>query len=51
MTLQEKQVNELAKIFAGMTNSMMEFFENPQNKKEYQEWYLKKYGRLPAEVK
>ena len=25
--------------------------ENPQNKKEYQEWYLKKYGRLPAEVK
>lgn len=48
--LDDRQVTELANIFVNMADSIREFYDDPQNKKEYQDWYLKKYGRLPEEV-
>lgn len=50
MTLDDKQVTELAGAFKHMVNSLGEFFSDPQNKKKYNEWHLKKYGFLPKEM-
>lgn len=47
MKLTDNQITELAKNLA---DSIREFYENPQNAKEYQEWHLKKYGYLPGEA-
>lgn len=47
LTLDTNQVNELANIFVGMADSIREFFEEPQNKQKYREWYFKKYGCEP----
>ena len=49
MLLDEKQIMELAKPFVGMVDSLVEFYNDPQNQKKYQEWYVKKYGCLPEE--
>ena len=49
MLLETAQITELAKPFVAMADSMKEFFENPQNKQAYNEWYLRKYGHLPEE--
>ena len=50
MQLEEKQITELAKPFAKMVRTLEMFFDDPENKKKYQEWHLNKYGCLP-EVK
>lgn len=50
MQLNEKQIEELAGAFTKMVDSMREFFNDPQNKKQYQEWHLKKYGYMPEEA-
>lgn len=47
--LSERQVSELAKFSAKMVDSMIEFYQDSQNMKEYQDWHLKKYGCLPEE--
>lgn len=47
--LSERQVSELAKFSAKMVDSIIEFYQDEQNMKEYQDWHLKKYGRLPDE--
>ena len=47
--LSERQVSELAKFSAKMVDSIIEFYQDEQNMKEYQNWHLKKYGRLPEE--
>lgn len=44
MQLDERQVMELAKPFAKMTDTLTEFYNNPENMKKYREWYLRKYG-------
>jgi hypothetical protein len=46
MELKEKQIEELAR---GMVDSLRDFFNDPHNQKQYQEWHLKKYGCLPGE--
>lgn len=48
MLLDEKQATELAKPIAKMADALEEFFKDPQNKKKYREWHLKKYGCLPG---
>lgn len=50
MQLENRQITELASPFAKMVNSLEEFYKNPENKKKYKEWYLKKYGCEPKEV-
>ena len=50
MQLDDKQVMELAKPFAKMTNALTEFYNNLENMKKYREWYLKKYGVELSEV-
>lgn len=50
MTLDDKQVIELAGAFKHMVNSLGDFFSDPQNKKKYNEWHLKKYGFMPKEM-
>lgn len=51
MVLNDTLVTDLAKPFAKMVDKLGEFYSDPENKKKYQEWYLKKYGRMPDEVK
>ena len=50
MQLENTQVIDLAKPFAKMVDSLKEFYNNPENKRKYREWYLKKYGCEPKEV-
>ena len=50
MALEDKQVTELAKGCVSMVNSIREFFNDPQNRKKYNEWHLRKYGFLPEET-
>ena len=50
MLLNNEQVIELAQPFAKMLDSMREFYNDPENKQKYREWYLKKYGCEPKEV-
>ena len=47
VVLNTTQVTELAKSFVGMVDTLREFFEDPQVKKDYEEWHIKKYGCMP----
>ena len=48
-TLTPNQVKDLASTVAGISQHIKEFFDDPENEKAYQEWYLKKYGRNEKE--
>ena len=50
MTLDDKQVTELARGCASMVNSIREFFNDSRNREKYNEWHLKKYGFMPKEM-
>ena len=50
LDLTSYQVNELAKPFMGMIDSITKFYENPKVKKGFEEWHLKKFGRKPNEA-
>lgn len=50
MQLENTQIIELAKPFAKMVESINEFYNDPENKRKYKEWYLKKYGCEPKGV-
>lgn len=40
------EVKGQAKAFASLlARSAREFFQNEQHRKEFEEWYLKKYGK------
>ena len=45
--LTREQISTLAKPFVGMGQAMADFFKDPQNEQEYQEWYKSKYGHYP----
>jgi hypothetical protein len=47
INLTHTQVNDLAKPFASMLDSISKFYENPKNEKGFREWHLKKYGCEP----
>lgn len=44
------QVTDLATPFVGMKDALTEFYANPENKKGFREWHLKKFGCYPEEV-
>ena len=50
MQLDNAQINELAKPFVTMVDTLVEFYNDPENKRKYREWYLQKYGCEPKEV-
>lgn len=49
MQLEDNQVTQLAKIFVNMVDKLDEFYSDPENKKKFLDWHLRKYGHLPNE--
>lgn len=45
--LSEEQIYELAKPLADNIDKIIAFYENPKNRKAYEEWHLKKFGKYP----
>ena len=41
--LTQSQIDDLAKTVASLQQSIVGFFNNPENEKAFQEWYAKKY--------
>jgi hypothetical protein len=50
LKLTDSQVTDLAKPLAGMLDTIAKFYENPEVKKGFEEWHLKKFGCKPNEV-
>lgn len=42
--LSSSQVNDLARLIAGMVEKIMTYYQDPENERAFQEWYLRKYG-------
>jgi hypothetical protein len=51
LKLTDSQVTDLAKPLAGMLDTIAKFYENPEVKKGFEEWHLKKFGCKPNEVR
>ena len=49
-TLTSNQIDDLAKTVAGIEQHIKGFFDNPDNEKAYQDWYLKRYGHQEKEL-
>lgn len=43
--LSQWQIQNLATPIAHMLDKIAKFYEDPENERKYQEWYLKKYGK------
>ena len=43
------QIKDIAKTVASIEQHIKGFFDNPDNEKAYQDWYLEKYGRMDKE--
>ena len=43
------QIKDLARAVAGIEQHIVGFFDNPENEKAYQDWYLKRYGHTEKE--
>ena len=48
-TLTNSQINDFARTVAIINQTIVGFFDNPDNEKAYQEWYFKKYGHYEKE--
>lgn len=47
--LSPDQIKDIAKTVASIEQHIKGFFDNPDNEKAYQDWYLEKYGRMDKE--
>lgn len=43
--LSSSQVYDLARSIVGMMEKIMAYYQDPENERAFQEWYLRKYGR------
>lgn len=43
------QIEELARTVASINQSIVGFYNNPENEKAFQDWYFKKYGHYEKE--
>jgi hypothetical protein len=43
------QIKDLAKTVAMINQTIVGFFDNPDNERAYQEWYFKNYGHYEKE--
>lgn len=41
--LTQNQIDDLARTVASIEQTIVGFFDNPENEKAFQEWYAKKY--------
>ena len=41
--LTQNQIDDLARTVASLEQTIVGFFDNPENEKAFQEWYAKKY--------
>ena len=48
-TLTPIQIKDIAKTVASIEQHIKGFYDNPDNEKAYQDWYLKKYGHIDKE--
>lgn len=44
VTLTPQQVDALARPLVGMVDRIRAFYDDPENEREFQEWYLIEYG-------
>ena len=49
MELTQEQIRSIAQLVANKYETIVAFYNNPQNEQEYREWYFKKYGTYPKE--
>lgn len=47
--LTPNQIEEIARTVASLDQTIVGFYDNPENEKAFQEWYFKKYGRYEKE--
>ena len=47
--LTPNQIEEIARTVATLDQTIVGFYDNPENEKAFQEWYFKKYGRYEKE--
>lgn len=47
--LSSQQIEDLARPFIGMVDRIKAFYDNPQNERDFQDWYLKTYGHPAPE--
>ena len=47
--LSPTQIKDLASTVAGIEHHIKGFFDNPENERAYQDWYLRKYGHTEKE--
>ena len=50
MQLENAQITELAKPLVALADTIMEFYNDSENKRKYREWHLQKFGCEPKEV-
>ena len=43
------QIEDLARTVASINQSIIGFYDNPENEKAYQDWYFKKFGHYDKE--
>ena len=43
-TLSKSQVEDLARPFVSMVDHIKAFYKDPENERDFQEWYLREYG-------
>lgn len=48
-TLTQNQIKDIARTVAGISKAIESFYSNPENEKAFQDWYVKKYGRIDKE--
>ena len=48
-TLTQDQIKDFARTVAIIDKTIAGFFDDPDNEKAYQDWYLKKYGHTEKE--
>ncbi len=49
--LTPEQMEALARPLASMAGTILEYYKNPEHEKDFQEWYLAKYGtHAPLDV-
>ena len=43
------QIDDIAKTVASLEQTIVGFYDNPENEKAFQDWYFKKYGHKEKE--
>lgn len=47
--LTQSQIEDLARTVASINQTLVGFYDNPENEKAFQDWYFKKYGHYEKE--